>query len=482
MKFINRILFLLAIPACLAACGGDDEGGSETPEAPTLLSSEPASGATDVATTTKTIELVFSKEVNFASGKKVDFDGTECDMLAFSKSKDKMTFTIPTALKRDKSYTLSVPAGFFVDASTSAEVQAFSITFSTPETGKTDNSKISKSLVTENPLPATQKIYDYLLENYGSKILSSTIANVNWNFSEANLVYSATGKYPAIATMDYIHLFTQRSDWDNKSWVIKYDDITEVKKWVENNGIMSACWHWMVPTTSGTIPQSGDNKLASDLSTPFMPSNLLIEGTWEKSIRDTEYEIIANNILKLQEAGIALIWRPFHEASGNANSGGTAWFWWGREGATVYKKIWIDMFNYFKEKGIRNLIWVWTTQTGYGYDEKKGLLSDEDWYPGDEYVDIIGRDEYTCSVEKSVAEYNNLVATFPTKMITLSECGSVGKLSEQFAAGATWSWAMPWYDYNATSLDSHQHANTEWWKDAMNCEKVISRDQLPAWE
>ena len=480
MKLINRILLLLAIPACITACGGDDEGGSETPEVATLQSSVPASGATDVATTTKTIELTFSKEVNFASGKSADFDGTSCGMLTFSKSKNVVTFTIPTALKRDKSYTLSVPTGFFTDANSNAEVAGFSVTFSTPETTKADKSNISKSLVTENPLPAAQKIYDYLLENYGSKTLSASMANVNWNFKEAELVYSATGKYPAIATMDYIHMYTQRSDW-NSSWKVKYDDITEVQKWVASNGIVAASWHWMVPTTSGTVPTS-DGTLVTDLTTSFKPSNLLIDDTWEKSIRDTEYEIMANNILKLQEAGIALIWRPFHEASGNTLSGGTAWFWWGREGAEVYKKVWIDMFNYFKEKGIRNLIWVWTTQTGYGWEESKGVMSDEDWYPGDEYVDIVGRDEYTYTVEKSLAEFNGITSTFPNKMVALSECGSVGKLSEQFAAGAKWSWAMPWYQYNATTLDNHEHANTEWWKDAMNCENVITRDQLPSWE
>lgn len=40
-------------------------------------------------------------------------------------------------------------------------------------------------------------------------------------------------------------------------------------------------------------------------------------------------------------------------------------------------------FNYFKKEGINNLIWVWTTQT-----------KDSEFYPGDEYVDMVGRDMY----------------------------------------------------------------------------------------
>ena len=87
--------------------------------------------------------------------------------------------------------------------------------------------------------------------------------------------------------------------------------------------------------------------------------------------------------------------------------------------------------------------------------------------------------------ELSLKEYETVKKTFPNKMVTLSECGSVAKLTDQISAGAVWSWAMPWYDYDADktkSLDNHQHANTDWWKDAMSAENVITRDQLPKFE
>ena len=63
-------------------------------------------------------------------------------------------------------------------------------------------------------------------------------------------------------------------------------------------------------------------------------------------------------------------------------------------------------------------------------------------------------------------------------MITLSECGSVGKISEQWEAGGKWSWFMPWYHYNATSLIGHQHADEAWWKDAMNQSFVLDREAV----
>lgn len=482
MKLIKGLILFLA-PFALSACGSDGGGSSSSDDASvTLTSSTPSNGATDVAISTSTIELTYSAEVNFVSGVNADFNGVSCGLTSFSKKANVVTFTIPSQLKMGQQYTLSIPSGFFVASNGGSAVPEHSVTFTTKTKSNTSSESISKSLVTENPLAQTKAIYDYLISIYGKKIVSASMANVNWNLNEAKLVYNATGKCPAIATMDYIHLFTNRSDWTNKHWVIDYHLTDEIRQWVADGGILAASWHWMVPTAEGVDITTDGAMVTSPDKTSFKPSNMFIDGTWEKSIHDEDLAIMADRLLELQDAGIALIWRPFHEASGNAISGGSAWFWWGREGAEVFKKVWIDMFDYFKEKGIRNLIWVWTTQTGYGYDTAKGILSDADWYPGDEYVDIIGRDEYTRTVAESAAEFVTISETFPNKMVTLSECGSVAKLSEQFAQGATWSWAMPWYQYDATTLDGHEHADTDWWNDAMSCDYVVSRDQLPSFE
>ena len=498
MKLIKKLMMAAMLTGAMTACGDDDGGTDATPEAATLQKSVPANGEKDVATTTKTIELTFTKEVNFASGKEADFNGTKCQLTSFSKSGNTMTFGIATQLKRGETYTLSVPTGFFTTKDGGAEVAAFSVTFSTPEAKEPSADGIAKELVTASPLPAAKALYDYLLANYGTKTLSNTIANVNWNLDEAEMVKAATGKYPAIATVDYLHFFTLYDDANRNpykgGWKVAYDDISELKNWWDEGGIVSACWHWNVPnkeaekyaTDSYTCtPGSGSKNSDGTMTTSFRPKNIFVEGTWEQKIADEDLELIASLLKKFQEAGIPVIWRPLHEASGNAISGGTAWFWWGIDGAEAYKKLWRKMFNYFKEQGLNNLIWVWTTQTGYGYDKTKGVMSDEDWYPGDEYVDIIGRDEYTLTLEESLKEYETVKETFPNKMVTLSECGSVAKLTDQISAGAVWSWAMPWYDYDADkakSLDNHQHANTDWWKDAMSAANVITRDQLPKFE
>jgi mannan endo-1,4-beta-mannosidase len=135
------------------------------------------------------------------------------------------------------------------------------------------------------------------------------------------------------------------------------------------------------------------------------------------------------------------------------------------------------MFEYFEQQGLNNLIWVWTTQT-----------KDSEFYPGDDYVDIIGRDVYNNSDVNDIAcQFKAIQDTYPNKMVTLSEMGSLAKFSDQWNEGAKWSYFMPWYDYERTndtrgpdfSGTDHEHANADWWKDALTIEAVITRGEIP---
>jgi mannan endo-1,4-beta-mannosidase len=110
------------------------------------------------------------------------------------------------------------------------------------------------------------------------------------------------------------------------------------------------------------------------------------------------------------------------------------------------------------------------------------------WYPGDEYVDIIGRDIYNNTTATGMYnEYKTLQSLYPNKIIALSEFGNVAGVTEQLDAGATWSWFMSWYDYERTNTpssvafksESHQYAPAIYWRNAFANPKVISRDQMP---
>lgn len=133
------------------------------------------------------------------------------------------------------------------------------------------------------------------------------------------------------------------------------------------------------------------------------------------------------------------------------------------------------MFDYFQTKGIHNLIWVWTTQNYNG--DATTYNNDDAWYPGDKYVDIIGRDLYGYNATKQAQEFKEIQARFPGKLVSLAECGTdvntstaTSNIDEAWNAGAKWSFFMPWYGGNMPSND--------WWKAALSSKNVITRDQV----
>ena len=110
------------------------------------------------------------------------------------------------------------------------------------------------------------------------------------------------------------------------------------------------------------------------------------------------------------------------------------------------------------------------------------------WYPGDEYVDIVGFDLYNVSNanECNTNYFQWLSNQCPDKLVAITECGNIASISSQWNAGAKWLFFMPWYDYGRTNNPnsgafnetSHGSANIDWWKSAWSCDEVLSRDQV----
>ncbi len=474
MKCFKLFWAILLIVLVTVACKPTIEEPTQ-PVLADMMSASIAEGQEVNAELFTEANITFFRTISIAHAEQITLNNEPIEA-SVSKENAKMLLLHFPSLMPGTQYVLhlaegSVLADYGEEKRPSREI---TIHFSTKE-----KQEVIAALCNPDAIPSAQKVFNFLHEQYGRKILSSTIANVNWNFDEAELVYKATGKYPAIATMDYIHMFTLTSHNPFNGWTVRYDDTRAVEDWWKKNGLIAAGWHWNMPAnedainnTNGYTCTPGAGTVGNQTTTCAKPSNVMKEGTWEKRIADEDLAKMAELLLLLQNKGIPVIWRPLHEASGNTYgqwAGGGAWFWWGIEGAEAYKALWRYMFDYFHQAGVNNLIWVWTSQNN----------GDTDWYPGDDYVDIIGQDIYNKGAASNAADFARLQATYPNKIVTLSECGNVGKISEQWAAGAYWSYFMPWYQYNATTLDGHEHGNTAWWQDAMSCPYVISRDQMP---
>jgi mannan endo-1,4-beta-mannosidase len=93
-----------------------------------------------------------------------------------------------------------------------------------------------------------------------------------------------------------------------------------------------------------------------------------------------ELDRLADGLQELKNAGVVVLWRPFHEMNGD-------WFWWCGKEPDSFIRVWRHMFDYFtKTKGLDNLLWVYAPNHG----DKTAA-----YYPGDDYVDLIGLDAYT---------------------------------------------------------------------------------------
>lgn len=307
---------------------------------------------------------------------------------------------------------------------------------------------INKTLVTPNPTSEAAKLYQFLYDNYGKKIISGVM-----DMPESNWLKTNTGKSPALVGFDF--LFCGR----NYSWYNENTPYNEAKTLYDKNGIPAFSWHWRDPSrkTEEFYTQSGN----ATKYTSFDISKIFDETSDEYKAMISDIDYISVMLKKFQDNKIPVIWRPLHEAAGG-------WFWWGAKGAAPCKKLWQVMFDRMVNfHGLHNLIWVWTREP-----------NDDAWYPGDEYVDIVGRDIYKEGDHSSqILEFNDMTGRYGgKKMVTISESGSFPDVDNLIKDGAGWSWFMPW---NGDFTRLAKYNSLVLWKKMFASDYVLTLDEMP---
>ncbi len=286
-----------------------------------------------------------------------------------------------------------------------------------------------------NPNAGTEavKLYKYICEHMGKDMLSAQQEST-WMGSpdyEMDYILETTGKLPAVRGLDFMN-----DDFDG---VVK-----RAKEWHEKGGIVTICWH------TGVNGRGYEESLGDD---PDF-DKLLTEGTEEYIGMLASWDRAAAALKELQDAGVAVLWRPFHEFDGG-------WFWWGKGGSRNFIRLWQMMYKYFTEdKGLNNLIWV----LGYSGEVRNG------WYPGDEYCDIIGSDTYDNSTNRKA--WLKLEAMNTGKPMAFHECGNVPSVEMFETDGDIWAWFMVWH------TDYIKENDPENLKKVYNSDKVITLDEL----
>ena len=481
-----KLLFSCAILLLAASCQKPDNPTDEPAAAPKLVSSDPANGATGLTGDALTLVLTFDMNVKCPSSASITAGEAKVGkVLAY----DKDVKIELSGLERGNSYTVTIPKGT-ISGFQNNPADEIRISFTMKEKDPDPvHSTLNPTANLCNPSASQQakKVYEFLLQQSGKKTLSGTMSGSSNSNDFADLIYSNVGKYPALTGYDFIFLQYSPTP-ESWSWKVNYNDISAAREQWNNNGLVSYMWHWNVPTSesawkNGT--EKGDYTGYAFYSdkTAFDIKEALKEGTWQNQFLMKDIEEVASYLKNLRDAGIPVIWRPLHEAAGNYNlySDNGAWFWWGKGGAEPCKQLWRLLYDQFTNvHGLNNLIWVWTVDATAGCEDQY-----DDWYPGDDVVDIVGVDIYENNTDAKTRQFQALVdVTKGNKLVSVSECGNIPDPDKCFAQGNAWSWFMVWctYDENNNLALSNKdwNLNTKtWWSTVMASKNVINREDMP---
>lgn len=284
---------------------------------------------------------------------------------------------------------------------------------------------VKPQLINPQATEGARRLMAYLCDIFGKRMLLGQQIGV-LSTPEFEVLRETTGHYPAVGGFDMMNYSLSRV-----ARGAQCQDTELAIDWWRAGGIVTFCWHWNAPQDLLDLPpdRGWGRGFYTEAST-FNLAKALAEpdGTAYRLLLD-DIDAIAVQLKKLGDAGVPVLWRPLHEANGG-------WFWWGAAGADACITLWKLMYERLTDHhGLHHLIWVWNGQQ-------------QDWYPGDAYVDIIGEDIYPEShVYGSQAERFRTAQRYsPTnKIIALTENGTLPDLDQMEADGAMWAWNCTWY-------------------------------------
>jgi mannan endo-1,4-beta-mannosidase len=184
-------------------------------------------------------------------------------------------------------------------------------------------------------------------------------------------VRDVSGSYPALYGWEVGKL--------GRSISIDSVNFEKMKGWIKEayrrGGVNTISWHMDNPATGG---DSWDK-------TPAVA--MIIPGGEKHEFYKQRLDVFAdflNNLKVSFGTKIPIIFRPFHEHTGN-------WFWWGKGNCTSeeYIALWQFTVKYLRDvKDIHHILYSYSTDQ---FDSEEQYL---EFYPGDDFVDIIAFDDY----------------------------------------------------------------------------------------
>lgn len=313
---------------------------------------------------------------------------------------------------------IPVDGGLDVDCLTltaSEDISNLDLTISNPALSNKDSDYNAKAL------------YQYLCESYGKQVLLGQHDTIGTS-AETDMIYKTTGKYPAIRFGDLM-LATEKDS------ITTDTEMNIAMDWASKDGIVGYMWHWAAPDdkreyyadqTDFDIKKAVTKENIAELSLKDI-KKLQKDGKVSEECVAVVQDIdtVSEKLSTLRDEGIAVLWRPLHEASNGD-------FWWGND-KEAYKWLWKLMYErQTKYHKLNNLIWVWSAQNA-------------DWYVGDEYCDVLSCDVYDDGNKDAQVNIMLFLQSISrNKPIAMSECGSFPDIQSIADEKAMWAFIGQW--------------------------------------
>lgn len=231
-------------------------------------------------------------------------------------------------------------------------------------------------------------------EFFNSFRFSSGSAHGDEEYSDAKAI---TGSHPAVLGSDF-HYYIEK-DATEKSYH------TQAVKWAYQQGyVITFDWHISARNTASYEYGTASKDLARNIVLDLNGDRAWFYGEIDKAIQ------IINKDLVVGLDTIPIVFRPLHEMNGG-------WFWWGNKAVTAaeYKTLYQLMVTYIKER-TKSVLFCWSPNSSFNTE----------YYPGNDYVDVVGVDAYEVTIASIRSELAKVVdhAQANGKVAVLSETGN----------------------------------------------------------
>lgn len=294
----------------------------------------------------------------------------------------------------------------------------------------------SAALVTQKASPEAIELFKYINQISGKQTLAGQHSVPLLGSTRLSMVHRSTQQYPAVFGQDFGFSFP--GDWDGINYRQNIVD-EAIRKHLEGF-IITLMWHAVPPTEDEPVTFS--KSIQSDL-TEAQWKELITPGTPLNERWKSQVDVIAFFLKQLKYAAVPVLWRPYHEMNGD-------WFWWGKKkGESGYKKLYKMMYDRLVNfHGLNNLIWVYNTN-----EFKPGVDRHDEYYPGDDVVDIVATDVYSQGYDQE--NYDQVTKLARNKPIALGEVGAYPS-PQILKAQPRWTWFMNWGEPRRDTAETYK--------------------------